>query len=33
MRCSRPPATSAGVDADVTPHEDTLLAEVAVRFG
>ena len=23
----------AGVDHDVTPHEDTLLAEVAVRFG
>ena len=23
----------AGVDANVTPHEDTLLAEVAVRFG
>ncbi len=23
----------AGVDADVTPLEDTLLAEVAVRFG
>ncbi len=23
----------AGVDHDVTPHEDTLLANVAVRFG
>jgi hypothetical protein len=23
----------AGIDSDVTPHEDTLLAEVAVRFG